>query len=160
MNNHDKKKSILLKKALYKAVMNHPEAKQAGLAAIKRCRPLPAKNSEHYKDAQNIQINSFISAGRVQLLEAVQQDVEATMRGGRQLEACRTAGVSVEEASVRVLLAGVAILEAKATTQPPHVPTHDREANALFQPVVKDDRASEQAPDTDTSDKADGNKPF
>jgi len=157
MSKNDKGNLIRIRKALYDAVMNHPEAKQAGLAAIERCRPLPAKTSEHYKDAQNIQINAFINAGKILLLEAVQQDVGATIRGGRELNACRAAGMSVEETSARMLLAGVAALEAKATTEPPHVPTHARETHVLFRRVLNDDRASEQA--QDISDEVDGNKP-
>lgn len=79
------------------------------------------------------------------LLEAVQQDADAAMGSGRQLKACRTAGASVEETTARMLLAGVAVLDAKA-----------RETHERFRQVVKDDRASDQA--QDMSDEPEGNK--
>ncbi|MDF1684269.1 MAG: hypothetical protein P1U36_06385 [Legionellaceae bacterium] len=147
MNNHDKKRSILLKQALYKAIMNHPEAKQAGSEALARCRPLPPKSSEHYKSAQDVRVMAFINAGKIPLIGAVQQDVDAAKQSAREFKACKKAGVSVKETTDRVLLAGVASL----------FPTHDREAHALFQPVVKDDQPSEQA--QDISNEVDGHKP-
>lgn len=157
MPEHDKINLIRLRKALYLAIMNHPEAKRAGAEALARCRPLPPKNSEHYKDAQDVRVMAFINAGKIPLLEAVQQDEGAALRAALALKVCRKAGTSVEETTDRMLVAGAAILEKKARIQPPQVPMHDREAHALFRPIVKDDSASEQAPDI--SDEVDGNKP-
>jgi|GEM_PF-2286759 len=95
MSEHDKINLIRIQKALYKAIMNHPEAKQAGTEALARCRPLPPKSSDNYKRAQDVQIATFINAGKIPLLEAIQQDADATKGSGRQLKACRTAGLSV-----------------------------------------------------------------
>jgi hypothetical protein len=58
--------------------------------------------------------------------------------------------------TLHALLAGAAVLETKATTQPPSVPAHDRETHERFRQVVKDERSSDQA--QVISDEPDGNK--
>ena len=157
MSEHDKINLIRLRKALYQAIMNHPEAKRVGAEALARCRPLPPKNSEHYKDAQNMRVMAFINAGKIPLLEAVQQDENAVRVAARALKECKETGVSVAETTDRMLVAGATFLEANANIQPPHVPTHDRETHERFRQVVNDDRAAKQAPDI--SNEIDGNKP-